>query len=243
MTLQGTWAFLSIGVLSGDNGFQHRFHDDMESFYYIILYASVLWLPHNNSLKIEEELAEFFDSYRERNGKVQGGTPKESNRSGGKFASLWGFKSEALWNWLEKVRRMQWISEEDQQPRWTPKALYDQWKCTDALDLPIDDRIDNIKASASKGGKKKQPGSPSVATRVSVHPSRQIVSSRKHKSGSSKRPINKTEFEDNLDESKRQRRTSLRLASKGQERETDAKESLDEAKQQRRSSARLASKK
>lgn len=216
----------------------------MESFYYIILYASVLWLPHENIQDVEEEMAEFFNNHKERNGQVKGGTPKEANRIGGKFFSQWRFENDALKDWLETVRLLQWPTRYGEQVEWTPKALNDQWKATDEGDLPIDDRLDNISTNASGRGKKKQRlVTPSHATQVSFHSSQLIASSRTHKSGSSKRPVNKTEFEDSLDESKRQRRASLRLASKNQEREAGSKENLAGSKQQQRSSARLASKK
>lgn len=53
---------------------KYRFQDDMESFYYIILYASILLLPHEQIDDIED-----LDEYRKYRGGSHGGTTKESN--------------------------------------------------------------------------------------------------------------------------------------------------------------------
>ena len=50
--MQGTWAFMSYFSLSEDD-FRHSFQDDMESFYWIVLYAAILWLPHKKFDDIE----------------------------------------------------------------------------------------------------------------------------------------------------------------------------------------------
>ena len=44
--IQGTWAFMSINVLQSGTEYKHKFQDDMESFFYVVLYASIRWLQH-----------------------------------------------------------------------------------------------------------------------------------------------------------------------------------------------------
>ncbi|KAL4259383.1 Protein kinase domain-containing protein [Pleurotus pulmonarius] len=44
----GTWAFMSIKLLSGKQCL-HTVSDDMESFFWVVLYYSLLYLPHNKA--------------------------------------------------------------------------------------------------------------------------------------------------------------------------------------------------
>ncbi|KAH9849504.1 hypothetical protein C2E23DRAFT_362283 [Lenzites betulinus] len=47
----GTWEFMSIRVLCPDDTkLKHRFEDDMESLFYVVLYSGLMYLPHNLSV-------------------------------------------------------------------------------------------------------------------------------------------------------------------------------------------------
>ena len=138
---KGTWAFMSIASLFREK-FKHRFQDDMESFYYVILYASVLWLPHKEIDDIERRISKFFHEYELFDGKAEGGSAKLSNSYRETFYRVWDFENRSLRLWLEKVLELQrpW----DEPPNWTPQALYDQWKVIIDENLPEDDRIDHL---------------------------------------------------------------------------------------------------
>lgn len=214
---QGTWAFMSVSTLMPDN-IRHKFQDDMESFYYIVLYASVLWLPHMDVPLLENWVSNFFNESMDYHGQAVGGTVKESNRTSGSFYKLWRFKNNSLKTWLEAVRRLQWVSEDGKQHKWTPKALHDQWKSTDEEDLPVDDREDHIEINTSKKGK----GKKNTATQPSAHASQislqQSQSIDAAASTSSKRPASETGFEEHLDASRRRRNPARSASQKGNER-------------------------
>ena len=138
---KGTWAFMSIACLTDDD-FKHRFQDDMESFYYVILYASVLWSPRDDVNDVEERMSKFFDEYVFYGRRTEGGTAKTLNVLRGTFLRMWDFKNGSLQQWLARVLELQRPFEI--QPNWTAQALSDQWKITDEEDLPEDDRIDHL---------------------------------------------------------------------------------------------------
>lgn len=184
----------------------------MESFYYVIIYASVLWLPHENCDDVERQISKFFDEYDEYQGRTQGGVAKESNRISATFYDLWGFKNNTLKNWLEKVRDLQWRDREGRQPEWTPKLLCDQWKFTDEDDLPVDDRVEHVQAKVRRQGKRIQEINTLDGAREGHD-----AAPPKHESGSlngeskcsSKRSAEEARFEERSDASKR----SCRLVS------------------------------
>lgn len=146
--VQGTWAFMSIAALLGDD-FKHILKDDMESFFYVILYASILWLPHREVNNIKRRMSKFFDEYDLVKGKAEGGASKYTNRALGNFVHSWGFKNQTLGDWFGEVLELQRpVGEEI---NWTPEALYDVWTSIDERGLPNDDRSDNLVPKLSKG--------------------------------------------------------------------------------------------
>lgn len=190
------------------DAFKHSLQDDMESFYYVVFYASVLWLPHKDVPNIANRVSKFFDEYDEYDGKAQGGTAKESNRNSGSFYKLWLFKNDSLKKWLEAVRKLQWRTEDDEQPRWTPEALHDQWKSTDEEDLPIDDRVyhatqqEELQSSVAAVSSKPRPQKANVNPHSPSHASGSVeIKSRT----SSKRSAKDARFEESSDSSKRRR--------------------------------------
>lgn len=122
--------------------FKHRFQDDMESFYYVVLYSSALWLPHEESDNDKEHISKFFDEHEVFNGRLEGGTLKFLNRKLGKFETSWGFKNELLREWLTRVRQLQLPYQT--QPNWNPTSLHNVWLSIDRSNLPTDDRKEHI---------------------------------------------------------------------------------------------------
>lgn len=196
---------MSIDALWGDKNFKHRIQDDMESFYYVTLYASVLWLPHENSEDVEVEMATFFDEYKERNGKAHGGIAKESNRASGRFHRLWGFKNDSLKIWLEDVRKLQWKNWDDGQPKWTPQRLNGIWKTLDDGDLPVDDRTVHVLPQVAKEDSRKTEISTSNAVQGQniALPEPESRSTDAASRASSKRSAEEASFEERSDSSKR----------------------------------------
>ncbi|KAG9227028.1 hypothetical protein CCMSSC00406_0009990 [Pleurotus cornucopiae] len=58
----GTWAFMSIDLLMGEKR-PHRISDDLESFFWVVLYHSLLYLPHNKVNKLYEIITGVFEQY------------------------------------------------------------------------------------------------------------------------------------------------------------------------------------
>lgn len=199
---------MSIASLFGRKDFNHRFQDDMESFFYVILYASVLWLPHKPVDDIGKHVSLFFDECNDHNGRPRGGSLKNSNRCSSTFYEIWEFENDSLKRWLEIVRDLQWPTRMGEQPEWTPKALYDQWKSTDEENLPLNDRVDHLVAEQPKECEQK----PETADLNTTEPSENSIppgyglrSSNIASRSSSKRSANDAGFEGQSESSKRQR--------------------------------------
>lgn len=175
---QATWAFASIKALLSAPDFKYSLQDDLESFYYIILYASILWLPHKEleTKDTEYRMKRFFGDYHEQNGHMTGGRSKFHNQSYGTFSKQWKFYNKALNSWLKYVLALQ---KPENVENWTPMALHNIWKDIDENDLPLDDRVDNLTQNTKRGKKKAVPKQEiSEATRPSVRISQQESHSR-----------------------------------------------------------------
>ncbi|KAF4579736.1 hypothetical protein EYR36_001555 [Pleurotus pulmonarius] len=70
----GTWAFMSIDLLMGAKR-PHRISDDLESFFWVVLYYSLLFLPHNKVDKLHEIITGVFEQYTYYS-EAEGGTGK-----------------------------------------------------------------------------------------------------------------------------------------------------------------------
>lgn len=60
-----------------DDSFKHTIADDLEGLFYVLMYASLLWLKHNRATKFGEWMFRFFDDVTEINGRDSGGTTKQ----------------------------------------------------------------------------------------------------------------------------------------------------------------------
>ncbi|KAL4257725.1 hypothetical protein AB1N83_010936 [Pleurotus pulmonarius] len=70
----GTWAFMSIDLLMGAKR-PHRISDDLESFFWVVLYYSLLFLPHNKVDKLHGIITGVFEQYTYYS-EAEGGTGK-----------------------------------------------------------------------------------------------------------------------------------------------------------------------
>ncbi|KAG9223604.1 hypothetical protein CCMSSC00406_0009235 [Pleurotus cornucopiae] len=58
----GTWAFMSIDLLEGERR-AHKVSDDLESFFWVVLYYSLLYLPHNKASQLGQIISAIFEQY------------------------------------------------------------------------------------------------------------------------------------------------------------------------------------
>lgn len=198
---------MSINSLEANEDFKHRFQDDMESFYYMVLYASVRWLPHGKLDEIKERISKFFDENEAYRGKFEGGHQKFSNRERGRFETFWGFENEFLREWLKRVRKLQLPAQN--QPSWTPRMLHDIWKSIDEEDLAKDDRKDHL-GSIQRQLINNVPPATRTSTRSTKITSQKVfdlIPVNVTSGTSSKRRVGEAEagFESNTDALKRQR--------------------------------------
>ena len=74
MTLQGTWQFISTAQLH-DPGKAYEVSDELESFFFVILYAGLHWVIHNKPDTLD--MKHIFDDVRvNANGRQTGGVGK-----------------------------------------------------------------------------------------------------------------------------------------------------------------------
>ncbi|KAJ8701075.1 hypothetical protein PTI98_004038 [Pleurotus ostreatus] len=70
----GTWAFMSIDLLRGERR-PHKISDDLESFFWVVLYYSLLYLPHNKVGTLGDIIPAIFEQYTSF-GETKGGQGK-----------------------------------------------------------------------------------------------------------------------------------------------------------------------
>lgn len=137
---------MSINSLGGNEKFRHCFQDDMESFFHVVLYASIRWLAHNRLEDLEHRLSQFFNESRVIGGKTRGGYMKLANVVYGIFLDDFKWDNAHLAEWIGACLTLQKQALENR-TKWTPESLFELWLCTDSKDLPNDDRHEHPLAS------------------------------------------------------------------------------------------------
>ena len=72
---------MSTFVLQREPDFCHLLQDDLESIFYVSIYCSVLWLPHDEVEGLGKWLFEFFDEFSVRSNILIGGFHKVTYKS------------------------------------------------------------------------------------------------------------------------------------------------------------------
>lgn len=164
---------MSVNVLHGGEGYKHTFQDYMESFFYVVLYAAVRWLPHNDVDNLGNLMYHYFNEYREHNGKPKGGSLKSSNITFGDFTNEFKWENEHLARWIEKALEFQQFFGREK-PGWTVENLQKLWEDIDSTDLPNDDRVEHKIVLALEEIKEGEIQATSASVHVQCGPSGQI---------------------------------------------------------------------
>lgn len=134
---------MSINVLRASYNYSHTFRNDMESFFYVVLYAAIRWLPHNNVKELGKLMSKYFNESRVYDGVTKGGGAKEKNITENDFTAKFEWRNEHMAEWINKVLRLQ-LRERDHGSYgniWTSNNLLRIWEKTDKEMLPKDDRV------------------------------------------------------------------------------------------------------
>ncbi|KAL7279782.1 hypothetical protein ACG7TL_006189 [Trametes sanguinea] len=128
----------------------HTFQDDMESLFYVVLYCSLVHLPHNveDPEDLRTFIDHFFDSSTSICGRLEGGDAKGANAVVRSWTKRIKWKNADLQDWLNTV--MDYHSP----PVHLRAAWHDRWSNPDYLSsfwrsfleerpLPKDDRVEN----------------------------------------------------------------------------------------------------
>lgn len=136
---------MSINSLKGNGSFKHSFQDDMESFFYVVLYACVRWLPHNFSGDLAKDMRDFFDDCREKRGMVVGGSLKRDNVIDEYFVECFEWKDDHLANWINVALSFQRSNMNGQDTTmWTAERLDGLWELTDKNIRHKHDRFEHL---------------------------------------------------------------------------------------------------
>ncbi|KAI0662094.1 hypothetical protein C8Q70DRAFT_909941 [Cubamyces menziesii] len=124
----GTWRFMSTKILEyPERG--HTLQDDMESLLYVVLYCSLLYLPHDrNPENLHTFIYNFFDSSSFGFGKLHGGDAKLANAYTRNWIQRVKFNSENITDWLNTVMNYHFP------PRNLRREWADRWSNPDYLD-------------------------------------------------------------------------------------------------------------
>ncbi|KAH9889874.1 hypothetical protein C8Q73DRAFT_652721 [Cubamyces lactineus] len=125
----GTWRFMSIKILEyPEKG--HTLQDDMESLLYVILYCSLLHLPHSmrNPEHLYRFIEKFFDDCSYGVGKLHGGDAKLVNADDRTWTQRIKFDNENIADWLNTAMNYHYP------PRHLRREWWDRWSNPDHLD-------------------------------------------------------------------------------------------------------------
>lgn len=97
---------MSGRVLNANGSVQQTKEDDLESLFYVVMYGSIRWLPHDSVKDLGSWMFNFFDETeiaKGNNGEDQGGAPKllHQSISGAKFREKFKFSNENIVLWFE----------------------------------------------------------------------------------------------------------------------------------------------
>lgn len=170
---------MSVKSLMGKADFKHTFSDDIESFFYVVLYAGLLWLPHDPVDDLKSDMMRFFGDWRERSGKFSGGLLKLENiTQDGTFIRLFNWKNKAFGKWIYGVQEV--ISAKIADKSVLALRMKKLWERIDGKKLPDDDRYEHniddkvpkdepVSATTSASARRMQQ-SVSASTRTSIEP-------------------------------------------------------------------------
>ncbi|KAJ8470018.1 hypothetical protein ONZ51_g8608 [Trametes cubensis] len=125
----GTWRFMSTKILENpERG--HTLQDDMESLLYVILYCSLLHLPHDvrKPADLHTFIYNFFDYSSYAAGRLHGGDSKLANAGNRTWMQRVKFNSENITDWLNTVMDYHYP------PRHLRREWWDRWSNPDYLD-------------------------------------------------------------------------------------------------------------
>ncbi len=112
----------------------HTAQDDMESLLYVVLYSSLLWIPHNrtgNHKMLNTTIKQMFDAFNDLGPMLKGGDAKSANATSGTWMSGFKWHTQPLNEWIREVCDLhrQYVSVASERPhhRWTLDALETTW--------------------------------------------------------------------------------------------------------------------
>ena len=130
---------MSVEMLTGDDKFRHGFNDDMESFFYVVLYAGVRWLTHNHVEDLGDFMTYYFNEYRISFGKAMGGSRKGQNMISRTFVREFKWNNAEFAEWIDTVLNYQRTAFIDRTECDAAK-LFELWEAIDTKNLPNSDR-------------------------------------------------------------------------------------------------------
>ncbi|KAH9849496.1 hypothetical protein C2E23DRAFT_888207 [Lenzites betulinus] len=128
----GTWDFMSIRMLAPrDHERSHRFEDDMESLFYVVLYSGLKYLPHDLDM---DTLTVIIDGmFRERKklgALIFGDEGKFANTHSRIYTRLVRFGSPGFQEWVDTIMNYFWPPpelKERNKDMWDPVRIDAYW--------------------------------------------------------------------------------------------------------------------
>ena len=126
---------MSIKLLhSHQKPFRHTIQDDMESYFYVVLYCAILWIRQTKEIEDRKTL---MNSYFGEYTLGEGGNVKGYNQLYKSFIDKFCFECDELNKWLDNVCGFQLDP-----AKWNLEALYSYWGGVVSQLLPQTDRED-----------------------------------------------------------------------------------------------------
>lgn len=129
---------MSIKNLTGSKDFRHSFSDDMESFFYVVLYAASLWLAHDYVMDLGGLMEDYFNESRFSFGATRGGSRKATNLLYNNFVDQFHWSGGIL-EWFYAILDLLKVAILDRLDC-DPEKFAEIWEANLGKDLPNDDR-------------------------------------------------------------------------------------------------------
>ena len=129
---------MSIKNLTGSKNFRHSFSDDIESFFYVVLYAASLWLAHDYVRDLGWLMDGYFNESRFSFGATRGGSRKATNLLYNNFVNEFHWSGGIL-EWFLAILALLKVAIVDG-PDCNPEKFAEIWEAILEKDLPNDDR-------------------------------------------------------------------------------------------------------
>ena len=134
---------MAVMLIVTDEPYRHKFSDELESLFYVILYCCLRWIPHTKYRTLGSIIYDFF-YFSYFFGDIEiGGTSKVAERSIRRITGRFEYSCSAVSEWIDSMFKLLAPLPVENVANWNEDAVEQLWKDIIESDLPDGDRVDH----------------------------------------------------------------------------------------------------